>query len=210
MEVLFFLDEICEMSQTVQVKLLRVLEHLTITRIGGTEPIQIDTRLIAATNKDLQQLIESGSFRKDLFYRLCVLPIEVPPLREHAEDIPLLAKYYLSFYNDLHGRDVIRITEDTMDCLQAYNWPGNVRELQNVIESALIRLDGNVMTLADLPHHVGKCPKNTALTEQNMRERDRIQQLLVQTGGNISETARRLGLTRQALYRRLEKYGIER
>jgi transcriptional regulator with PAS, ATPase and Fis domain len=205
-----FLDEIADVPLTVQAKLLRALEHLTITRVGSVEPRIIDTRLIAATNKNLELLVGRGQFREDLFYRLNVFSIIVPPLRKRTEDIPLIVDYLLPLYSERHGIGTPAMTEEAMQILCRYSWPGNVRQLQNVIESTIVCLEGEMITPNDLPSYVVDRSRRVDLTELERSERDRLSDLLMKTRGNISETARRLGITRQSVYRRMTKYRIDR
>lgn len=149
-----FLDEISEMSPYLQVKLLRVLQEMEFERVGGMETIKVDVRIIAASNKNLKQEIELGRFRSDLFYRLNVVHIEVPPLRKRKEDIPLLVRHFVEKYSSEVGKERVSVSQDAMRCLMEYSWPGNIRELENVIERAIILCNGNEIVLGDLPAEV--------------------------------------------------------
>jgi transcriptional regulator with GAF, ATPase, and Fis domain len=149
-----FLDEIGDISLETQTKLLRVLQEMAFERVGGTETIKVDVRLIAATNQDLERLIEAGRFREDLFYRLNVISIHTPPLRERKEDVFELALHFLSVYGPQLGKRVTGIDEEALEALVRYAWPGNVRELENVIERAVVMTDGPMITLDDLPHGI--------------------------------------------------------
>jgi PAS domain S-box-containing protein len=208
-----FLDEIGELSPEVQVKLLRVLQEQEIERVGGTRTIRVDTRVIAATNRDLARDVESGAFRSDLFYRLNVFPIHVPPLRERKEDIPLLTTHFVAEFTTRVGRQIESIDGRAIDRLIEYEWPGNVRELANVLERAVILCRGSALlpehigTLASQPGSGGRFP-----TLEEM-ERDHILQALERTGGVLAGpngAAQLLGLNRSTLWSRMQKLGINR
>ncbi|HHI98017.1 MAG TPA: sigma-54-dependent Fis family transcriptional regulator [Thermodesulfatator atlanticus] len=149
-----FLDEIAEMSPKLQVKLLRVLQERTFERIGGTKPIKVDIRVIAATNKDLEKEVKEGRFREDLYYRLNVIPIKLPPLRERLEDIPLLVEHFLARFSNRKKEPVQGISKEALECLMKHDWPGNVRELENVIERMVILSNGSQLTLEDVPEYI--------------------------------------------------------
>lgn len=149
-----FLDEIGDMPYDVQVTLLRVLQTQTVTRIGGAKPIQIDVRIISATNKDLRKCIENHTFREDLYYRLNVFTIPLPPLRERGRDIEEIARYFLTVYNKIYDKHVADIEEDVLRAFHAYRWPGNIRELENVMERAVILCKTNVVVLKDIPRDI--------------------------------------------------------
>ena len=213
-----FLDEVSEMSLSMQVKLLRVLQDKEITRVGGEEVIKVDVRLIAATNKDLIRAIEAEEFREDLYYRLNVVTIHVPPLRERQEDIPLLAQHFLNQFAQTNKKSIKGITPQAMDRLLKYDWPGNVRELMNAIERAVVLSRSAYLDEQELPPGVA----TEALEEQVDRstkaipadvpldevEKDTILKTLKSARGNKSETARRLGITRRTLHKKLKKYGV--
>ena len=202
-----FLDEIGEISANMQVHLLRVLEEKEFTRVGGTDPIKVDARLIAATNKDLKMAVKEGRFREDLYYRLDVVPIELPPLRERREDIPLLAQHFLAKFAVENQKEVSAFSPEAMDFIMNYDWPGNVRELENAIERAVILAKDNVIALAELPQEHLTSP---SCSLRNLREieREHILNVLAQTAGNYSEAARILGVTRMTLYNKAKAFGI--
>jgi len=202
-----FLDEIGEISANMQVHLLRVLEEKNITRVGGTEPVKVDTRLISATNKDLKTAVKEGKFREDLYYRLNVVTIELPALKERREDIPLLAQHFLSKFAVENQKKVSAFSPEAMDFIMNYHWPGNVRELENAIERAVILAKDNVITIAELPQEQ-LVPSLSSLRNLRDVEREHILSILAQTGGNYSEAARILGVTRMTLYNKAKAFGI--
>ncbi len=209
-----FLDEISEMSPAMQVKLLRVLQEREITRVGGSEVVKINVRVIAASNKDLKKEIAKGRFREDLFYRLNVVSLYVAPLSERREDIPLLAQHFLNLFAGRNSKNIKGFTPQAMDKLLKYSWPGNVRELMNAVERAVILsrteyLDADELALFMSDTAVAEkdnqtnLPENVPLTEMEKRT---ILETLNAAGGNKSEAARRLGITRKTLRSKLEKY----
>ena len=207
-----FLDEVSEMSVAMQVKLLRVLQEREFTRVGGNEVIKIDVRVIAATNKNLLEEIDTGRFRDDLFYRLNVINLNVPPLRERKEDIPLLAHHFLTMFSEKNNKQIQGFTPQAMDRMLKYEWPGNIRELMNVVERAVVLsrsqyLDEHNLSLMEKPEFYSKevVPGNTSLEEV---EKATVLKTLEATGGNKSEAARRLGITRRTLHQKLRKYGM--
>jgi len=204
-----FLDEIGDVTAALQAKLLRVLQEKTFVRVGGTETISANVRLIAATNRDLEKAIHSGLFREDLYYRLSVFPILVPPLRERREDIPELVKFFLH----KRGRQLEDIDRAAVDQLMDYNWPGNVRELENVIERAVILAAGEKIEVSHLPLFSASMG-SAALSREELNleklERQSILQALQKSGGNKAEAARLLGITRRALYSRMERLGLRK
>ncbi len=205
-----FLDEIAEMEPGLQAKLLRVLEDMTVTRIGGQQLIHVDVRIVAATNRDLRERIETGLFREDLFYRLNVFPILVPPLREHPEDIPLLANLFLKEFL-LHSPDKsCEFSTIAMECLRKHQWPGNVRELKNVIERATLLHSGGVISPDDLAL-IGCCSGAKAATEKMVPlsevEKTHILAVYKKTDYNKTRTADILGINRLTLRRKLKEYG---
>ncbi|MCD6581727.1 MAG: sigma-54-dependent Fis family transcriptional regulator [Desulfuromusa sp.] len=206
-----FLDEIAEMEPGLQAKLLRVLEDKTVTRIGGQQPIYVDVRIVAATNRDLRERIDAGLFREDLFYRLNVFPIMVPPLREHPEDIPLLAALFLKEFL-LHSPDKNCVfSAAAMECLSRHQWPGNVRELKNVIERTTLLHPGGTITPENLAL-VGCCSGGGSATEEMIPlsevEKTHILAVYKKTGNNKTRTADILGINRLTLRRKLKEYGI--
>ena len=205
-----FLDEIGEISPGFQAKLLRALEEREITRVGSTETIKTDVRIIAATNRDLPKLVAEGRFREDLFFRLSVFPVKVPPLRNRTDDIALLVEHFLNKLGYAHGQ----LGDSLLDKLRSYRWPGNVRELRNVLERAVILSDGDLITenmLGFLPPSAEKEQIQIAgdspegLEEQEKRM---IEEALRKAGGNKSKTAEILQITRRVLYTKLKKYGM--
>ena len=203
-----FLDEIGEMPLHLQVKLLRVIEEKQVWAVGSTKPVQVDIRIIASTNRDLPKEVEAGRFRCDLFYRLNVVHIALPPLREHREDIPLLADHFIREFNLKLGRQVSGIDRDALRALMAYPWKGNVRELEHVIESAMILSDGEILTVGDLPRCVvgESVPRNESLRELNRQsEREHIMAALAQTQFDKRKAARILGISLASLYRKLDE-----
>jgi len=225
-----FLDEIGEVSPSMQVKLLRVLQERKFTPIGSNREIRCDVRIIAATNRDLEQMISSGDFRQDLFYRLNVMPIELPPLRDRVEDIPLLVDHFIHKFNGLHGRvpgaqgaqiEIRGITDDALECLRAHSWPGNIRELENVIERAFVLEQSHQITLASLPDLArSRTPRPGAGAEgpavdgvdfhgeKDQFEREFIVSALRRSGGRINQTVAQSGIPKNTLLRKIRKYGI--
>jgi two-component system, NtrC family, nitrogen regulation response regulator NtrX len=211
-----FLDEVGDMSLKTQAKVLRTLEEQNITAVGGDEPVKVDVRVIASTNKDLEEEISRGNFREDLFYRLNVIPFSVPPLRERKEDIPLLARFFLKELSSQYGRRLREITDDAIDTLMRYSWPGNVRELRNVIERIVIMNPTTIrFERKHLPPLVYRDGSRRSggefMTLHQARaayERDYILKKLDDNHGNISRTAEVLGLERSHLYRKMKTLGI--
>ncbi|MCK4535724.1 MAG: sigma-54-dependent Fis family transcriptional regulator [Desulfuromonadales bacterium] len=217
-----FLDEIGEMDMNLQVKLLRVLEDRKIRRLGGTRNIDIDVRVIAATNRDLKEALEQKAFREDLYYRLNVFPIHVSPLRERREDIPALLELFLKHFSSAFNKDIREISRDALDLLMRYHWPGNVRELRNVVERICIMNDRQTLLSDCLPREIwGEEPlKETPFTYQvppegllfeeivEQVEKSLISQAVQMTGGNVAKTARLLSLPRGTLRYKMEKYGL--
>lgn len=206
-----FLDEIGETSQAMQVKLLRVLQEQELQRVGGDETVKVNVRIIAATNRDLEEEVKSGNFREDLYYRLNVVMLTVPPLRERGEDIKLLVDAFAKKFADKNKRQLTGITPLCMELLEIYSWPGNVRELENAIERGIILMRGEELTETSLPLSVQKQKGQTQHEKKvgkSLFEAERIlvRQTLEETGGNKSEAARRLGVTRKTLQNKLNKY----
>ncbi|MGA1846644.1 sigma-54-dependent transcriptional regulator [Deferribacter abyssi] len=230
-----FLDEISEMDMNLQVKLLRVLQEREITRLGSNKPIKLDVRVIAATNKNLDELIEKGKFREDLYYRLNVINIELPPLRERKEDIPILVSYFLQKYEYIKNRQ-LSVSNRALEKLIAYHWPGNIRELENVIQHMIVQAGGDVIDISDMPEKIllknsfsGNSIKKE-LYELAMKlisgedringhtvyeeyvkivERPLIEAALEKTGNNKSAAAQLLGINRNTLRKKIKDYGIE-
>ena len=211
-----FLDEITEMSPSMQVKLLRVVQEREYQRVGGTEPVKVDVRFIAATNRNIQEVIESGEFRQDLYYRLNVVTLHLPPLSERKGDIPLLCYHFLKKYSSIMGKEVTDISEDMLGVLNSYNFPGNVRELENIIERGIALSKGNTLETIHLPDdlrelsirtfrkNAGKVP---SLEDQ---EKAYIQWVLKEVGGNKSKAAQILGIDRVSLWRKIKRYDMEK
>jgi two-component system response regulator HydG len=213
-----FLDEISEMSLGMQVKLLRVLQDMEVTRVGGEDVIKVDVRIVAATNKDLLRLAEKGQFREDLYYRLNVVALTLPPLRERKEDIPLLAQQFLQVFTKKNSKTVRGFTPQAMDRLIRYEWPGNVRELMNAIERAVVLSRSEYLGEEELPLFPPEpkdksrqivsetIPDNLSLEQV---EKAAIMKVLDSSNGNKSEAARRLGITRKTLLKKLRGYGVK-
>jgi DNA-binding NtrC family response regulator len=206
-----FLDEIGEVSPPTQILLLRVLQDHRFERVGGEETLEVDVRVIAATNKNLMEEIKKGTFREDLYYRLNVIPIMVPPLREREDDIPLLASYFLQKFCQEKGKDVTSISPEVMEILLAHSWPGNVRELENVIEHAIIIAKQEKILPKDLPQYLLQHPLPTQqpISLQD-HEKDLIMRTLEETNWNKHQTAKRLKITRSTLYAKMKRYGLIR
>jgi DNA-binding NtrC family response regulator len=209
-----FLDEVGDISLSMQTKLLRVLQEHEIKRVGGRETIKIDVRIVAATNKNLEELVEEGKFREDLFYRLNVVSVQLPPLRERAEDIPLLASHFLKKYAAENNKPISRISPEATNHLTRYRWPGNVRELENVIERAMALSQHTVILPEDLPRRLRMEPQEADLSSFPSRislselEKLYIQKVLEETGGNKKKAADILGIDRRTLYRMAARYGL--
>ncbi len=209
-----FLDEIGDLSPGLQAKLLRVLQEHEIRRLGSNETIGVDIRVIAATNKDLKAAIRNQTFRDDLYYRLDVVSVTVPPLRDRAADIPLLAGYFVEKYTGMHGKPAHLITPQALSILESYSWPGNVRELENVIERAVTLSSGSVLDESLFPLSLSNSA-HPAMTENPTRflkleemEKLQIEKALGMTNGNRVEAAKLLGIHRKTLYRMAKRYGI--
>ncbi len=212
-----FLDEIGEMTPALQAKLLRVLEEKSFKRVGGAVDIRVDVRIIAATNRNLEEEVRQNRFREDLYYRLNVLPITLPPLRARADDIPLLVEYYVDTFNSEFRKRVKSVAPDAMKRLQAYGWPGNIRELRNAVERAMLLVEGDVLTSDQFPLAAGGAvrlgervdlPLNGIDLEQ--LERSLVVQALERSGWNQTRAATLLGLNRDQIRYRIEKFGLQR
>lgn len=212
-----FLDEISEMSVAMQVKLLRVLQERELTRVGGEEVIKVDVRLIAATNKELMLEMEAGRFREDLYYRLNVVTLNMPPLRERKEDIPLLAQHFKEIFAEKNHKTIKGFTPHAIDQLLKYDWPGNVRELMNAVERGVVLSSSDYLDAKDLPMIIrhgevegDTYPKDDLPADLPLDEVEKtsILKTLESANGNKSEAARRLGITRRTLHKKLKKYGV--
>jgi two-component system nitrogen regulation response regulator NtrX len=219
-----FLDEIGDMSLKTQAKVLRILQERCFERVGGTRLVTVDVRIIAATNKDLDEEIRLGRFREDLYYRLNVVPFRVPSLRERADDIPMLVQHFIDLFYRKEGREPKQFVPEALEALQRYHWPGNVRELKNIIERILIMTSGRLITCDDIPDLYGghgdeplpPCPTlEGALALSTLREareefeREFIVQKLEENDWNISRTAEIIELERSNLHRKIKSYGID-
>jgi two-component system response regulator AtoC len=206
-----FLDEIGDIGAPMQAKLLRVLQEYEIKRVGGQEWIKVDVRVVAATNRNLEQLVQRGSFREDLFYRLKVVTITLPPLRERREDIPLLAEHFLRRYAERNEKHISHLTDEAMVLLMDYPWPGNIRELEHCIERAVALASGTVLTPEDLApelHSTLEVTLHRGTPTLEEVKRRYLAHVLAETGGNISRAATILGVDRRSLYRMLRRYGL--
>ncbi len=214
-----FLDELGDLSLATQAKILRVLQEREFVRVGGSRPIQVDVRLIAATNKNLEEAIAAGTFREDLYYRLNVVPVELPPLRDRTEDILPIAEHFLSTKAP-SGQTPKRISREAADLITAYHWPGNIREMENVLEQLMILTAGDVIGAADLPGHIRKSPKTPKVSEEVMTgkvtfdaavagfEREIILRALNETGFVQTRAANMLGVTRRVLKYKMDQLNI--
>ncbi len=203
----------------MQVKLLRVLELKEFYRVGGTQPIKVDVRIIAATNKNLEQAVENGLFRNDLYYRLNVIPVFLPPLRDRKEDLPLLAHHFLKKYAQQKHKK-LQFQEEVLSKFYSYNWPGNVRELQHVIEQLVLIADGSIITPNYLPAQLQEVTSIT-IPEKEVNfsralqitierfEEEFVSKFLNKNNGNVSKTANQIGICRQVLHRKIKKYKLD-
>jgi len=212
-----FLDEVGETALSTQVKLLRFLQDGEIRRVGDNEPVYVDVRLLAATNRNLEQAIEEGTFREDLYYRLNVIPIDMPPLRKRRDDIPLLVNHFLKKYTDRTKKKVVSVSPEAMNILSGFDWPGNVRALENVMERAVILTNRNVIMPEDLPESMRESQEKTAGVEEvaygnhtlEELEKDYILKTLEQHSWNQKKASDILGISTTTLWRKLKSYGIE-
>ena len=202
-----FLDEISDISLKTQTDLLRVLQEKEIVRVGGNQPIKVDFRCIAATNKNLDALVKAGTFRPDLYYRLHVFCIDMPPLRDRREDIPLLAQHFLNKFCMATSRSVPQIAQEAMDLLMQHDWPGNVRELENAVERALVVGRGHEIKPADFSFQFQPGTLQGGRTLDDV-ERVHIERILRETENNLSRAARILDIDRTTLYNKLRRYGM--
>lgn len=211
-----FLDEVGDMSPRTQAKVLRVLEEQRFHRVGDEDSLEVDVRVLAATNKNLEQEIEKGLFREDLYYRLNVIPFQVPPLRERREDVPLLAQFFLARFATSYGRKTKQMSPDAMEKLQLYRWPGNVRELKNMIERLVIMVRGQRIDVYDLPTPIlegttlAGPEEQASLQEARERfEKEFILRKLIEHRGNVSKTAEAIKVERSNLYKKLKTYDLD-
>ena len=212
-----FLDEIGEIDQSVQVKLLRILETKTFERVGGMQPITTDSRIVAATNRNLPDMVKEGKFREDLFYRLDVLNVEMPPLRDRKEDIPLLVKSFIDYFAAENNKHVSGISDEVLNVFNSYNWPGNIRELRNCIERMVVLCREEVLQTGNIPINIREkispelVEKNTNYKTLNIESNERtlIIQALDETDGNRTIAAEKLGISRRTLHRKLNEYNLK-
>jgi DNA-binding NtrC family response regulator len=216
-----FLDEIGEIDASLQIKLLRFLGERTFERVGSNKTLVADIRLVAATNRDLAEMVRAGSFREDLYFRLSVVPIQLPPLRDRREDVPLLAQHFLTVSADENGKLIKGLTSDAMEALNRYPWPGNVRELRTAIEHAVVFCRGDTIGVRDLPGSVRngggaesaeeKAESLGESGELTVREAERqlIIRALRECDGNRTAAARKIGVSRRTLHRKLHEYHLE-
>ena len=210
-----FLDEVAEIPIGLQAKFLRAIQEREVVPLGSTRAIPVDVRLVAATNRDIEAEVDEARFRRDLFYRLNVVRIELPPLRARQDDVPVLVEHFVNRYSRQYGVAPKAVTPDALAVLQSYDWPGNVRELQNVVERTFALSDADTITLNDLPVQLRRPEGRGAIavaptSRHTLDETERvlIADTLNASGGNKNEAARRLGIDRQRLYRKLRKYGL--
>ncbi len=209
-----FLDEIGEINQSVQIKILRVLQEKRFERVGGESTVDVDARIIAATNRDLKQEIEEGNFREDLYYRLNVVNIHVPPLRERKDDVPMLISHFLKEFAEENNRQILGVDNKAKAALYNYDWPGNVRELRNTMESAVVMSRGDFITADDLPPHIGGASDGEYIRVRlgaSLQEAERqiIKETLLSERGNKSKSAEVLGIGRKTLHRKINEYGLQ-
>lgn len=216
-----FLDEIGDMSLKTQAKILRILQEHTFERVGGNRTIEVDVRVIAATNKDLEEEIRESNFREDLYFRLNVLPFTVPPLRERKEDISRLTQHFLQYFCSKESREIKSVEQTALEALTSYNWPGNVRELKNLIERLVIMTPDQSIGISDLPHAITKVNKETIESTglidlpdsyreaKEIFEKQFLLEKLQKNNWNVSRTAEEIGLERSNLHRKIKAYGIE-
>jgi DNA-binding NtrC family response regulator len=215
-----FLDEIGDISPAVQVKLLRVLQERELQRVGGTQTVRVDVRVVAATHRDLEAMIASGEFREDLFYRLAVVPITVPPLRDRGEDAARLVRHFVGTLAKSCGRTSMRIEDTAVATLAAQPWPGNVRQLQNFVERLVVLADGDVITRAEVDHELGRVPAGARPSAEpagdlsldarrKETEKEALLKALAQAGNNRTRAARLLEVSRRTLYNKLREHGLE-
>ena len=227
----FFLDEIAELNPTMQVSLLRVLQERKFTPVGSNREVKTDARIIAATNQNLEKMIEDGGFREDLFYRLNVMPIFLPPLRDRIDDIPDLSQYFMKKFSKIHGRTLTTISADAIKAMRAYRWPGNIRELENVIERAFIIESGDQISLKSLPENILKASQENTISQSRIQaqqmlpalnqsapldfevykeqaEKEFIISALKANHGKINKTVALANIPKNTLLRKIRKYGI--
>jgi len=213
-----FFDEIGDMPLGLQAKLLRVIEEQSVTRLGGREPISVDVRCIYATSKNLKELVREGRFREDLYYRINVVPINIPPLRERKEDIPHLIEYFLEHFKNKYSKQYLKLSSSAYEALLSYNYPGNVRELKHALERGVLLSKNGIINIENLPEEfsniqpsIKRCLSNNLSLQECLSslEKTLIMNTLKETGGKKIEAAKRLGISRKVLWKKLKNYGIE-
>ena len=204
-----FLDEIGDISPALQVRLLRVLQEKEIEKVGGTMPIKVDIRVVAATHQDLFEKVQKGEFREDLYYRLKVMTVPIPPLRERREDIPLLVDFFVSRFNERFNKQILGVSEEVLETFMQHGWPGNVRELEHAIEHAFILCRDNLIERNHLPEEVLAGVENGHEENGNALDREQLEQALEKAAGNKTMAAQILGISRRTIYRKLEEFGID-
>jgi two-component system response regulator HydG len=208
-----FLDEIGEIAPSAQIKLLRVLQSQKFERVGGEETLKVNVRILAATNKDLLKEVTEGNFREDLFYRLNVIPIQLPPLRKRRNDIPLLARYFLSRFSAEQHKEIQDFSSEAMRLLLDYRWPGNVRELENSIEHTAVLAKGSIVEISDLPSVIRNSAPSPALEASVSiaeNEKKLLHEVLEECDWNKKKAALQLGISRSTLYEKIKKYQIRK
>tara|TARA_Y100001937_G_scaffold128452_1_gene204754 strand:+ start:48266 stop:49615 length:1350 start_codon:yes stop_codon:yes gene_type:complete len=210
-----FLDEIGEMDLESQVRLLRVIEEREVMRVGSTQSVPIDVRIIAATNRDLLERVDSGEFREDLYYRLAVIRLELPPLRKRKEDIPLLFNYFVTEFNEKYIKSVTGMSAELKEFFQNYGWPGNIRQFRNVLEGMVVMATEDILELKDLPTDMSRTPGRKDVTDEikpgiamDEYEKAIIRKNLAHFGGNREQTAKALGISERTLYRKIKEYNL--
>jgi DNA-binding NtrC family response regulator len=215
-----FLDEVGEISRDTQVKLLRVLQDGVFERVGGTKPIKVDVRLVCATNKNLLEEVKAGRFREDLYYRINVIDLSVPPVRERKEDIPPLVNDFIRYFAKVNGKNIKGVSPEALDMLVEYDWPGNVREIKNIIERMVVLSNDDFLGLKNVPEDIRQSPPPSAIESRISQvsspilgslsdmEKEAIKKILSDVRGNKSLAAKKLGISRRTLYRKIEEYGI--
>ncbi len=210
-----FLDEIGEIGIPMQVKLLRVLQERKFERVGGTKTIKVDVRVIAATNRDLEKAIKEGKYREELYYRLNVVPIFLPPLRERKNDIFILLKHFLDIFNMRTNKNISEITNEAQELLIAYNWPGNIRELENIVERMVVLAKGDKIDVEDIPENIRLAKENRLSFKEKVYqtkaqiERELVIKVLQESDGNRTKAAKALGIDRKTLLKKIKEYGIQ-
>ena len=204
-----FLDEIGDISHHNQIRLLRVLQEKSFERVGSNKPVNVDVRIITATNKDLTELINAGKFREDLFYRLNVVKVDLPPLRNRADDIPILIEHFIDKFNMQFNKEIKGITSDALEVLTKYSWPGNIRQLRNTLESIFVWAKNDAITFDQIPEDIWNSENTVGVHAHNpSNEKERIVAALSKTGWNKAKAARHLGITRTTLYKKILVYDI--